>query len=202
MSPSAASEEYFLARRLLGGLGSANIDHRLRECDFSDDGAATGRRPFEMKIADVSSADANLLLGCNPREEVPIIGHRVRQAWRSGGRVAAINPLDWNFHFATGPDTIVPPQRMLAEAAALAAEVEKKSGVAAPGWLRPALDAADRPLRASGDRCSTFTSPDATGVGGAPRLQRGSDPRRGNHEHSGPDIRRLRTRDRRRRLAR
>ncbi|MGD9264451.1 MAG: NADH-quinone oxidoreductase subunit NuoG, partial [Lysobacterales bacterium] len=44
MSPSAATEEYFLAQRLARGLESGNIDHRLREQDFSDDAAR--RQPF------------------------------------------------------------------------------------------------------------------------------------------------------------
>ena len=29
------------------------------------------------------------------------MGHRVRQAWRKGARVSAINPLDWAFTFET-----------------------------------------------------------------------------------------------------
>ena len=37
LSPSATAEEYFLAQRLARQLGCSNIDHRLREQDFSDD---------------------------------------------------------------------------------------------------------------------------------------------------------------------
>jgi NADH-quinone oxidoreductase subunit G len=142
LSPSATVEEYFLAQRLARGLGSSNIDHRLREQDFSDDAARFAAAPFEKKIAEIEDCDAVLLTGCNPREEAPIIGHRVRKAWRGGASISAINPLDWNFTFETCHDAIVAPQFLAAELAALAAAVEKASSTAAPEYLRAALDKA------------------------------------------------------------
>jgi hypothetical protein len=45
-----------------------------------------------MKIAEMESADAVLLVGCNPRHEAPIIGHRLRKAWLKGASLAALNP--------------------------------------------------------------------------------------------------------------
>src|SRR3569623_444739 len=40
VSPSATLEEMYLAQKWLRGLGGANIDHRLRQCDFTDQTAA------------------------------------------------------------------------------------------------------------------------------------------------------------------
>jgi NADH-quinone oxidoreductase subunit G len=142
MSPSAATEEYFLAQALMRQLGSNNIDHRLRECDFSDDAARPLSPAFELPLAEIEGCDSILLVGCNPRQEAPIVGHRVRQAWRKGARVSAINPLDWEFTFQTSLDAIVAPQRMVAELAALAAAVEKVTGRPVAGELRDALEAA------------------------------------------------------------
>jgi len=142
MSPSAATEEYFLAQSLLRQLGSNNIDHRLREQDFSDDAARPLSPAFALPLAEFEGCDSILLIGCNPRQEAPIVGHRVRQAWRKGARVSAINPLDWPFTFETGLDAIVAPQRMVGELAALAAAVEKVSGKPAPDTLRAELDRA------------------------------------------------------------
>ena len=147
MSPSAASEEYFLAQRLARGLGCNNIDHRLREQDFSDDAARAATPAFGKTITEIGRSDAILLLGCNPREEAPIVGHRVRTAWRGGAKIAAINPLDWRFHFKTGPDAIVAPQQMVAELAALAAAVQKATGAEAPGQFHSALEQADVAVR-------------------------------------------------------
>jgi len=142
MSSSAATEEYFLAQSLVRQLGSNNIDHRLRESDFSDDPARPLSPAFALPLAKFEGCDAILLIGCNPRQEAPIVGHRVRQAWRRGALVSAINPLDWPFTFDTGPDAIVAPQRMVGELAALAAAVEQVTGKQAPGNLRAALDSA------------------------------------------------------------
>jgi NADH-quinone oxidoreductase subunit G len=143
MSPSAATEEYFLAQSLARGLGCGNVDHRLRERDFSDDAARPGTPAFAMPLAAISRSDAILLLGCNPRQEAPMVGHRVRQAWRGGARVAVINPVNWPFTFDTSLDAVIAPQHMVAELAALAAEVEKATGAAAPEALRQALDGAE-----------------------------------------------------------
>jgi NADH-quinone oxidoreductase subunit G len=142
MSPSATTEEYFLAQALLRGLGSGNIDHRLRQGDFSDDPASPAAPVFEMPVADIATADVILLAGCNPREEAPIVGHRVRQAWRKGAQVSAYNPLDWSFHFETSLDAIVAPQNLVDALAALAGAVERRSGTAAPDELRGVIDGA------------------------------------------------------------
>ena len=143
MSPSAATEEYFLAQSLMRQLGSNNIDHRLRERDFSDDPARPLSPAFALPLAELDGCDAILLIGCNPRQEAPLVGHRVRQAWRKGAAVTAINPLDWPFTFDTSLDAIVAPQHMVNELAALAAAVEKATGRAAPAVLRNALDGAE-----------------------------------------------------------
>ena len=142
MSPSAASEEYFLAQALMRGLGSGNIDHRLRQADFSDDAAQPVTPAFDMPLAAIDDADAVLLVGCNPRHEAPIVGHRLRQAWRRGAGVSAYNPVDWEFHFDTSLDAIVAPQKLVSELAGLANAVEAKTGKSAPGALRAELDKA------------------------------------------------------------
>ena len=142
MSPSATTEEYFLAQALVRGLGSGNIDHRLRQGDFADDSASPVVPTFEMPVAEIDKADVILLAGCNPREEAPIIGHRVRQAWRNGAQVSACNPLDWPFHFETTLDAIVAPQHLVDAFAGLAAAVERRTGTAAPDSLRGVLDGA------------------------------------------------------------
>jgi len=142
MSPSAATEEYFLAQALLRGLGSNNIDHRLRQRDFADDAACPPRPDFEMGLASIAGCDAALLIGSNPRQEAPILGHRLRQAWTRGARISVVNPLDWDFVFATDLDAIVPPQGMVAELATLAVAVAGVTGVALPGHLAAAASAA------------------------------------------------------------
>jgi len=142
MTPSSTNEEYFLAQRLVRQLGSDNIDHRLREQDFSDDSGGPLSAAFGMKTADIQTADTVLLVGSNPRQEAPIIGHRLRKASLNGAQISAMNPVDWSFHFATSLDSIVAPQNMVSELAALAAAVQKVTGVAAGDSLQPVLGSA------------------------------------------------------------
>jgi len=139
MSPGASTEEYFLAQRLARGLDCPNIDHRLREQDFSDDKARNQLLAFQSPMAAIDEADAILLIGSNIRQEAPILGQRVRKAWRSGAQVAALNPVDWNFHFSLSNKIITAPQNMVGELAALALAVSSATGKEIPGSLQAAL---------------------------------------------------------------
>jgi len=132
LSPSAATEEYFLAQQLIRGLGSDRIDHRLREQDFSDDAQRAVVPQFEMKIAGLENAQSVLLVGCNIRHEAPILGHRLRKAWQRGAAISAINPLDWEFVFGLKQNLIVAPQHMLAELTGVALAVSKIKGLEFP----------------------------------------------------------------------
>ncbi|NND44531.1 MAG: NADH-quinone oxidoreductase subunit NuoG, partial [Xanthomonadales bacterium] len=142
MSASAASEDYYLAQKLARGLGCANIDHRLREMDFADDAAQPAAPAFEAKVADFDRADAILLVGSNIRHEAPILGHRVRKAWRAGARIMAVNPLDWNFHFDLHARVLAAPQNMVGELAAVAAAVAARGDAELPTSLGAAVKAA------------------------------------------------------------
>ena len=140
MSPSSPTEEYYLAQGLARKLGSNNIDHRLRELDFSDDAVRPASPAFEKRIADMEASDVVLVVGSNPRQEAPIIGHRLRKAGLNGAKISVINPLDWSFTFETSLDAIVAPQALVAELAALASAVERCTGTRVPERIRSALD--------------------------------------------------------------
>jgi len=139
MSPGASTEEYFLAQRLARGLDCPNIDHRLREQDFSDDKARNQLLAFQSPMAAIDEADAILLIGSNIRHEAPILGQRARKAWRNGAQVAALNPVDWNLHFSLANKIITAPQNMVGELAALAQAVSSATGKEIPGLLQAAL---------------------------------------------------------------
>ena len=140
MSASAATEEYFLAQRLARALDCPNIDHRGREQDFSDDRARRQAASFQSSMTAIDDATAILLIGSNIRHEAPILGQRVRKAWRNGAQVAALNPVDWNFHFSLANKIIAPPQRMVTELLALASAVASVTGQDIPVPLQAALN--------------------------------------------------------------
>ena len=141
MSPSATSEAYFLARRLADGLGCPNVDHRGREADFRDD--ASRPATFGASIEDVESMDTILLVGCNPRHEAPILGHRVRKASQAGARIFVLNPLAWNFHFDVADGMIVAPQEFVAELAGLVKAVAEATGTPVPDAFQDVVNQAD-----------------------------------------------------------
>ena len=140
MSANASTEEYFLAQRLARGLDCPNIDHRVREQDFSDDAARVQPNAFSSAMAAIDDCDAILLVGSNIRLEAPILGQRVRKAWRGGARVAVLNPVDWSFHFTPVDRIISAPQHMVTDLAAIAGAVARLTGKALPDALQAAYD--------------------------------------------------------------
>ncbi|MFN5700630.1 MAG: NADH-quinone oxidoreductase subunit NuoG, partial [Betaproteobacteria bacterium] len=77
-SPHATVEELHLLAKLVQGLGSQNIDHRLRQSDFQlQEG---GVRWLGLPIADLSSLDRALVVGSFLRKDHPLFAQRLRQA--------------------------------------------------------------------------------------------------------------------------
>ena len=110
VAPLTSNEEGHLLGRLLRGLGSDSIDHRLRLNDFSD---APRAQAFDMPVGELEKASVILLIGCNPRHEMPLLNHRLRKAANAGAKVWLINPLDFDFNFEVAGKRIVAPAAML-----------------------------------------------------------------------------------------
>jgi NADH-quinone oxidoreductase subunit G len=103
VAPGSSTEEAYLAARVARGLGSENVDHRLRRIDFRDQAADPVAPTLGCGIAELEQASAVLVVGSNLRKEVPIIAHRIRKgATRRGTQVALINaqPQDLLFPVA------------------------------------------------------------------------------------------------------
>jgi NADH-quinone oxidoreductase subunit G len=96
LSPATSNEEGHLVAKLVRALGSEHIDHRLRQLDFSGDASVLS---FPMPVADIEKAGAIVLVGCNPRHEMPLLGARIRKAAKRGAKIFAINPVDFDFDF-------------------------------------------------------------------------------------------------------
>ena len=141
VAPFVSNEEGHLLAQIVRGLGSDNIDHRLRVADFAD-GGPTGAT-FEVPIAQIEKAGAVLLVGSNPRHDAPLLGHRIRKAWKRGAKVFAVNVLDYdfNFDFHLGGKAIVLPSQLAGELAALVAAA-RESGASVPANLASVVDAA------------------------------------------------------------
>ena len=101
VSPHSTLEELFLAARFMRGLGSENIDYRLRNAEFppvtNDAGAATGVRWLGTSIATLSQLQRVLVVGSNLRKDHPLFAQRIRQAVRMGCSVSVVgsDAVDW-----------------------------------------------------------------------------------------------------------
>ena len=89
-SPTCTIEELYLLQRLMRGLGSHNVDHRLRRADFRDQENDPVFPWLGASIAELEQADALLVVGSNLRRELPLIAHRVRKAALRGAKVSFI----------------------------------------------------------------------------------------------------------------
>lgn len=98
-SPSATLEEHRLLARLADATGTANIDHRLRRHDFTDQENDPVFPWLGCDIADIEQLDSVLIVGSNLRNEAPILAHRVRKAALAGARVAFVNDRPCNYFF-------------------------------------------------------------------------------------------------------
>ena len=129
VSPHSTVEELFLAGALVRGLGSGNIDYRLRNAEFP---AAEGVRYLGTSITSLSTLQRVLVVGSNLRKEHPLFALRIRHANRMGCVVNTINAqvYDWAMPLA---NSLLTPSAQWAQALAdVAAAVAAEKGVAAP----------------------------------------------------------------------
>ena len=141
-SASSTLEELYLAGRIARGLGSANIDCRLRQGDFRDQAGDPLFPNLGMRIAEIDSLEGLLVVGANLRREVPILAHRVRKAARAGAKVALVNPAVFPYYFPVAEYLESAPARQVADLAAILAAAAEAVGRPVPAHLAQAVQAA------------------------------------------------------------
>ncbi|MEY2621756.1 MAG: hypothetical protein RIT26_1576, partial [Pseudomonadota bacterium] len=127
-SPHSTAEELYLAAQLTRGLGSQNIDSRLRAADFQHDGQV---RWLGSPLADLSNLQSALVLGSNLRKDHPLIAQRVRQAVRKGARVWRLQEREQDWAMPAH-SLLAPPSGWVQALADVAAAVAAAKGVSAP----------------------------------------------------------------------
>lgn len=132
VSPHSTVEELALAGALVRGLGSENIDSRLRAADFGNAAPVGQARWLGLPIAELSLLQRVFVVGSSLRKDHPLFAQRIRQAARKGAVVSALvsQPEDWALPVAytlqaAATDWV---QALAGVAAAVAAQL----GVAAP----------------------------------------------------------------------
>jgi NADH-quinone oxidoreductase subunit G len=140
VSPNSTLEELYLAQKLMRSLGSGNIDHRLRQSDFSDQDVAPVMPWLGQNIEELETINAALLIGSNVRKQQPLVAHRLRKAVKNNGaHINFVNPRAFDFHFPVSSNIAVAQQQLSAELASIAAAAFKASGNDIPAHLKDAL---------------------------------------------------------------
>ena len=100
VSPLATLEEMYLLAQIARGLGSGNIDHRLRQLDFRAQEGEGAYPNLGLPIAQVEKLEGVLVIGSHLRQEMPMLAHRIRKAAVKGGaKVAFLNPRSYEYLF-------------------------------------------------------------------------------------------------------
>jgi NADH-quinone oxidoreductase subunit G len=129
VSPQSTLEELYLAAGLMRGLGSDNIDYRLRHAEFEPAGQV---RWLGATIASLSNLDRALIVGSNIRKDHPLFAQRIRQAVRKGCVVSAINSVAIDSTYTTANAYLLNPSRWSKALAEVAAAVAVSKGIDAP----------------------------------------------------------------------
>ena len=138
-SPISTVEELHLLAKLMRGLGSENIDARLRESAPAAAGASL--RWLGRSIASLSDLQRVLVIGSFLRKDHPLFAQRLRQAAKKGAKVMSLHALRDDWLMPMGPSLAVAPSGWLQSLADIAAQVAGSKGVAAPASGRDSDDA-------------------------------------------------------------
>jgi len=136
LSPHSTLEEMALAARLVRGLGSDNIDFRLRQGDFRDDALRDGIPWLGMPIADVGKLDRALVIGSFLRKDQPMLALRLRQAVKKGAQVSSLHSVDDDWLMPVAHRAIVPPSQLPAMLAQIVVAAAQGAGKDVPAPLR------------------------------------------------------------------
>ncbi|MDF1655881.1 MAG: NADH-quinone oxidoreductase subunit NuoG [Coxiellaceae bacterium] len=107
LSPNSTVEECYLLQRLMRGLGSTNVDHRLRQNDFSDDACIKTFAGFESTPEDIEQSDVILLVGSHLRSEVPLANYRVLKASQEGAAIMSVAACRHDFNYPLTHERVV-----------------------------------------------------------------------------------------------
>jgi NADH-quinone oxidoreductase subunit G len=129
VSPHSTLEELHMVGALVRGLGSENIDYRLRNAEFD---VADKARYLGTSIASLSHLDAVLVVGSNLRKDHPLFAQRIRQATKMGCQVSALNAQDYDWALPVANTLNVPAMHWVQALADIAAAIATEKGVAAP----------------------------------------------------------------------
>ncbi|WP_137918902.1 NADH-quinone oxidoreductase subunit NuoG [Hydrogenophaga sp. 2FB] len=131
-SPHSTLEELALAGALVRGLGSQNIDARLRHADFANAASSGAARWLGLPIASLSMLQRVLVIGSNLRKDHPLFAQRIRQAQRKGAQVNVLNAVAQDWAMPVKNTVLADSAEWVSALAGIAAAIGAETGAAAP----------------------------------------------------------------------
>jgi NADH-quinone oxidoreductase subunit G len=129
-APYSTLEEMSLLGKLVRGLGSDNVDFRLRQSDFSLDAAVT---PWlGMSIAEFSGLKRAFIIGSFLRKDHPLLAAKLRQAVKQGASVSILHASDDDLLMPVANKMIKAPSDWLAALSEVVVAVAQAKNVAVP----------------------------------------------------------------------
>ena len=147
--PIASAEELYLLQKVMRGLGSHQIETRLRQTDTR---GAAALPWLGMPIAKLSELKRVLVIGSHLRKDLPLIAARIRTATKQGLKVYRLDAggNDWLMpiaaHLKTKPSQWVDQLGQIAQAIAQAKSAELPTGLSVKSVSREAQAIADQLL--------------------------------------------------------
>ena len=129
VSAHSTAEELYLAGAVIRGLGSGNIDYRLRNSDFFK---SSGVRYLGTSIASLSELQSVLVVGSNLRKDHPLFALRIRHAARMGCAVNVIQAQTQDWAMPIAHASLLPSGMWATALADIAVAIASEKGIAAP----------------------------------------------------------------------
>jgi len=129
-APHSTLEELALLKKLMRGLGSDNVDFRLRQSDFALEGRVV---PWlGMPVEAVSTLQGVFLVGSFLRKDHPLLAARLRQAVKAGAAVSVLHASDDDLLMPVANKMIRAPSAWLSALAEVVAAVAQQKKIALP----------------------------------------------------------------------
>jgi NADH-quinone oxidoreductase subunit G len=134
-SPQSTLEEMALLAKLVRAMGGDNVDHRLRQSDFSADGKRAGAPWLGMTLRELEQADRVLLVGSFLRKDHPLLTARLRHIARQKAQINVLHCADDDLLMPVAHKSIVPPRELPEVLAQIVKAAAEAKGAPVPAGL-------------------------------------------------------------------
>ena len=157
-TPYSTLEELTLLQKVVRGLGSENIDFRLRQSDFSLDHKVT---PWlGMTVPELAELNRAFVIGSFLRKDHPLLAARLRTATKDGAKISLLHATDDDLLMPITNKMIAAPSEWLALLNQVIAAIAAEKSIAAPAGFEAVVVSEAAKMTASsllsGERKAVF----------------------------------------------